>query len=150
MKSILTLSYAFIFSIGLLSTVLARGYNANKNKVVIRGYDPVAYFTLKKAKKGNSQFSYAYKGGTFWFASKKHLNLFKADPKKYEPQYGGWCAYAMGKYDKKAQINPKTFKITNGKLYLFYNKLVGGNTLKFWNKEGEANLIKKADANWKQ
>ena len=71
MKSILILSYTFILSLGLLSTVLAGSYNVNKKKVAISGYDPVAYFTLKKATKGNKQFSSIYKGATFWFSSKK-------------------------------------------------------------------------------
>ena len=74
---------------------------------------------------------------------------FTKNPAKYEPVYGGWCAYAMGleKADKVA-INPKTFKIIDNKLYLFYNKL-GINTLEKWNKEGQEKLKNNADRNWK-
>ena len=72
--------------------------------------------------------------------------MFKASPAKYEPQYGGWCAYAMGATNEKVEIDPETFKIINGKLYLFYHSWTN-NTLKTWNKD-EGNLKPKADVNW--
>ena len=68
------------------------------------------------------------------------------NPAKYEPQYGGWCAYAMGAKGEKVSVDPKTYKIVDGKLYLFYNRLFN-NTLEDWN-ENEAKLKNKADANW--
>jgi len=73
---------------------------------------------------------------------------FKKNPSRYEPQYGGWCAYAMGKDGSKVEVDPETFKIIDGKLYLYYNKFFN-NTLKSWNKD-EPNLKAKADVNWKQ
>ena len=73
--------------------------------------------------------------------------MFKKDPTQYEPQYGGWCAYAMGSKGEKVPIDPETFKITNGKLYLFYNKFFN-NTLTSWNKD-EPGLMNKANGNWK-
>ena len=72
--------------------------------------------------------------------------LFKKNPAQYEPQYGGWCAYAMGNDGSKVEVDPETFKILNAKLYLFYNKYFT-NTLKSWNKD-EGRLMKSADANW--
>ena len=72
----------------------------------------------------------------------------KKDPAKYEPVYGGWCAFALGDYGEKVEINPSSFKIIGGKTYLFYNKFFN-NTLTSWNKD-EANLKKKADQNWKK
>ena len=80
------------------------------------------------------------------FLPKKNAATFKQSPEKYEPQYGGWCAYAMGATGEKVNIDPETFKILNGKLYLFYNKLFN-NTLKTWNKD-EVSLKQKADASW--
>ncbi len=65
----------------------------------------------------------------------------------YEPQYGGWCAYAMGNSGEKVEVDPETYKIVDGKLYLFYNKYFT-NTLKSWNKD-EAKLKSKADESWK-
>ena len=71
---------------------------------------------------------------------------FRKSPARYEPEYGGWCAYAMGAKGEKVAVDPGTFKIVNNKLYLFYNKFFN-NTLKDWNKD-EANLKTKADASW--
>lgn len=119
-----------------------------ENKVAIQGYDPVAYFTLKKAVKGKSSFTATYEGVTYNFSSQANKDLFLKNPSSYEPQYGGWCAYAMGENNEKVEINPETFKIIDGKLYLFYNAYFN-NTLKSWNKN-ETNLKKKADANWKK
>ena len=80
---------------------------------------------------------------TYNFSSQANKDLFLKNPASYEPQYGGWCAYAMGYSGEKVEINPETFKILDGKLYLFYNAFFN-NTLKSWNKD-EVNLKKKAD-----
>lgn len=120
-------------------------YNLEES-VAIRGYDPVAYFTQKKAVKGKPANAFAYQGVTYHFASPASLETFKKNPAQYEPTYGGWCAYAMGATGEKVEIDPETFKVTNGKLYLFYNKFFN-NTLPKWNKD-EASLKSKADANW--
>lgn len=118
------------------------------DKVAIQGYDPVAYFATGKAVKGSNKFGVSHQGVTYYFSSEANKEEFKKNPAKYEPQYGGWCAYAMGAKGEKVSIDPKTFKITNGKLYLFYNKLFN-NTLTDWNKD-ESNLQHKADANWQK
>jgi hypothetical protein len=74
--------------------------------------------------------------------------LVDARRTKYQPQYGGWCAYAMGADGEKVDVDPETFKLMDGKLYLSHNRF-SNNTLKFWNK-GETNLKQKADANWQK
>ncbi|HMI06625.1 MAG TPA: YHS domain-containing (seleno)protein [Flavobacterium sp.] len=117
-----------------------------ENKVAIQGYDPVAYFKQNKAVKGKKELAGSYEGAIYYFASTADKEAFAKSPAAYEPQYGGWCAYAMGSSGEKVEINPETFKITDGKLYLFYNAYFN-NTLKSWNKD-EPNLKKKADANW--
>lgn len=119
-----------------------------QNKVALQGYDPVAYFTQKKAIKGKKELSITYKGIVYKFSSNKNKDSFSKAPSKYEPQYGGWCAYALGSSGEKVEINPQTFKIIDGKLYLFYNAYFN-NTLKSWNKD-ETNLKNKADNNWKK
>lgn len=119
-----------------------------KGKLGIQGYDPVAYFTKGEALKGDKEIRARFKGVTYYFSSKENQQLFLKGALKYEPQYGGWCAYAMGENGKKVGVDPKTFKILNGKLYLFYNKF-GTNTLTLWN-ENEASLHKKADAYWEK
>ena len=116
--------------------------------IAIKGYDAVAYFTQDKAVKGDKNLSVFYEGATYYFSSSENREAFKKEPSKYEPQYGGWCAYAMGKEGSKVEVDPETFKIVNGKLYLFYNKYFN-NTLKSWNKD-EANLKSRADANWQE
>lgn len=115
--------------------------------VAIQGYDPVAYFTQAKAINGSSQYQYNYEGVTYRFATQSNLTLFKQNPEKYEPQYGGWCAYAMGASGEKVEVDPETFKIANGKLYLFYHSWVN-NTLLKWNDD-EKQLLPLADKNWK-
>jgi len=119
-----------------------------ENGVALQGYDPVAYFTQNEAVKGSEKYTYSYDGITYHFASADHLARFKENPRQYEPQYGGWCAYAMGLNGEKVEVDPETFKITGGKLYLFYNKFFT-NTLTTWNKE-EATLQPKADRYWQQ
>ena len=88
-----------------------------------------------------------YDGVQFYFSSQENLNTFKANPTKYVPQYGGFCAYAMGAKGSKVPVNPETFEIRDGKLYLFYNK-GNTNTLTLWTKEGAKELKDKADKNW--
>lgn len=112
--------------------------------VAVEGYDVVAYFDGKPAK-GQESMTSQYQGRTYRFASAASRARFAADPASFAPQYGGWCAYAMADGDK-VEIDPKTFKIFDGKLYLFYNGLLG-NTLKSWNK-AEAALKPKADSAW--
>jgi len=117
-----------------------------ENKLALQGYDPVSYFKSNKAIKGKKEISYNYKNVIYYFSTKENLELFKKNPNTYEPQYGGWCAYAMGNTGEKVEINPETFKIIDGKLYLFYNAYFN-NTLKSWNKN-EKSLKSKADNNW--
>lgn len=122
-------------------------YNLGSQSLALEGYDPVAYFTQGKAVKGNAKWAVVHEGVRYQFSSEANKNLFKANPARYEPQYGGWCAYAMGATGEKVSIDPETFKITNGKLYLFYHSWTN-NTLPKWNKE-EAKLKSAADQSWK-
>ncbi len=122
-------------------------FNLDK-KVAIQGYDPVAYFKQNKPTKGKKELSASYEGVIYYFSTQANKDAFAKNPASFEPQYGGWCAFAMGDYNEKVEVNPETFKILDGKLYLFYNAYFN-NTLKSWNKN-EASLKKKADANWKK
>jgi YHS domain-containing protein len=145
----------FLFIVALLSlTATAQSkskriasFNLESN-LAIQGYDPVAYFIQKKAVEGKSNLTTTYDGVIYNFSSKANKDLFVKNPASFEPQYGGWCAYAMGSSGEKVEIEPKTFKIIDNKLYLFYNAFFN-NTLKSWNKD-ENNLKKKADLNWKK
>ncbi len=140
------------FILLLSSFVFAQNTAADRTKhfnlekgIAIQGYDPVAYFS-NKALKGDKKYIAKYIGVVYYFSSETNKNNFLKNPSKYEPQYGGWCAFAMGDYGKKVEIDPETFKIVDGRLYLFYNAYFN-NTLKSWNKD-EKNLKAKADKNW--
>lgn len=117
-----------------------------ENGVAIQGYDPVAYFTKNNAVLGYQQFAANTEGVVYYFSSQANKDLFLKNWKNYEPQYGGWCSYAMGANGEKVEIDPKTFKIKDGKLYLFYHSWVN-NTLTKWN-ENEITLKANADKNW--
>ncbi|HTE07292.1 MAG TPA: YHS domain-containing (seleno)protein [Flavitalea sp.] len=123
-------------------------YNLEKNEPAIQGYDPVSYFMTGRPIKGRKEYGYSFQGILYRFSSQGNLNAFNKDPSKYEPQYGGWCAYAMGNDGSKVDVDPETFKVIDGKLYLFYNAFFN-NTLKTWNKD-QAALKKKADQNWQK
>lgn len=120
-------------------------FNLEKN-VAIQGYDPITYFKQSKAIKGKKELSAVYDGVVYYFSSLENRETFLKRPSAYEPQYGGWCAFAMGDSGEKVAVNPNTFKIIEGKLYLFYNAYFT-NTLKSWNKD-QTKLKGKADRNW--
>jgi len=121
-------------------------YNLKKG-VALEGYDPVSYFD-GNPQEGSDKIKVEYKSVTYLFATAANAARFKQTPDKFEPAYGGWCAYAMGESGEKVKIDPETYKILNGKLYLFYN-FWGNNTLTDWNKN-EAPLKSKGDQNWKK
>ena len=117
------------------------------NGLAIDGFDPVSYFNGKPSE-GKKTYSLVHKGVTYYFSSAANRSAFTADSEKYEPAYGGWCAYAMGKSGEKVKVDPETFKIINGRVYLFYN-FWGNNTLDDWNKD-EPQLKSSADKRWKK
>jgi YHS domain-containing protein len=85
-------------------------YNLEKN-LALGGYDQVAYFMQNKAVEGKKTHTYTYHNVTYYFASLANAEAFKKEPAKYEPQYGSWCAYAMGENGEKVSIEPQTFKV---------------------------------------
>ncbi len=119
-----------------------------ENGVAIKGYDPVCYFNMNRAVKGKKEIALRLEGALYYFTDSSDLETFRANPSKYLPQYGGWCAYAMGHNGTKVEVDPETFKIINGRLFLFYNRFFN-NTLKSWNQD-ENSLHTRADANWQK
>lgn len=144
--ALIFLVFAFSQLLAQESEIRTKHYNLKKT-IALEGYDPVSYFD-SKPQEGKSEHTFSYKGITYLFANANNLGKFKANPEKYEPAYGGWCAYAMGEAGEKVKIDPETYKIIGGKLYLFYN-FWGNNTLTDWNKN-EGPLKAKADQNWKK
>lgn len=116
-----------------------------RNGVMLNGYDPVSYYNSAKPTQGKTEIKAAVDGLIYIFSSEENKKYFLADPKKYEPRYEGWCATAVAD-GYKFDIDPENYKITDGKLYLFY-KGWRGDAKKDWVKNESGN-IKKADANW--
>jgi YHS domain-containing protein len=136
----------FIHAHGQSVDVRQKNYNLKKD-IALEGYDAVSYFDNKPVE-GSEKNKAVHKGITYLFATQANLAKFKTSPDKYEPAYGGWCAYAMGETGEKVKIDPETYKILEGKLYLFYH-FWGNNTLETWN-ENEKALKSKGDQNWKK
>jgi YHS domain-containing protein len=122
-----------------------RNFNT-ENLVAMREFDPVSYFNNKPLK-GNSRFYSNYKGITYYFANAENVKEFEKSPAKYEPAYGGWCAYTVATSGDRVKINPAAYKIIDGKLYLFYN-FGGDNRLLKWNAKDPKKLKAAADRNW--
>lgn len=112
------------------------------NGVAIRGADPVAYFQEGKSVEGNSQFAYQWMNATWYFSSAENRDLFVKNPRKYAPQYGGFCAWAVSR-GYTAPIDPDVWKIVDGKLYLNYNKGVQKN----WERDIPDNIAR-GDRHW--
>jgi YHS domain-containing protein len=108
----------------------------------IRGHDPVAYFDQKGPVKGSKQFSHAWRGATWYFASAENRDKFAAEPERYAPRYGGYCAYAVSQ-GYTADIDPAAWSIVDEKLYLNYSLRIRER----WNKDIPGH-IRKADTNW--
>ena len=115
-----------------------------KNNIAVNGYDVVAYFTDSNAIKGTEEHTVCWNDPKLLFATGDHVFLIKAIPEKYAPQYGGYCAYGTSR-GYKAPTQPEAWSTVDGKLYLNYNLDVQ----KTWSAD-RANLIKKADVNWKK
>lgn len=137
---------ASLFIIGVFYSLAALAidpvYTAYFSNKAIKGYDTVAYFTENQAVKGSNEFSFEHKGVVWLFSSAENLALFTANPSKYEPQYGGYCAYAVSQ-NQTASIKPELFTIHNDKLYLNYNSSINDK----WLQQKE-DYIEDADKNW--
>ncbi|WP_026308561.1 YHS domain-containing (seleno)protein [Spirosoma spitsbergense] len=129
----------------MLSVTLSFGQEAavfSSDNQAIRGYDPVAYFTENKPVKGNPNYSYTHKETNWLFASAANRDAFKADPDRYMPQYGGYCAYGLSQ-GHKAPTDPEAWTIVDDKLYLNYNPKVKTKWV-----QRQADNIQQADQNW--
>lgn len=147
MNKLSKLAAASLFAALILpaTSALAVDEHFIDSKAVVGGYDVVAYHTVGKPTKGSAKYSASYQGATWHFASKNNLDLFKAEPAKYAPAYGGWCSAGASK-GKKVPTKPDLWAIVDGQLYLnsspaAHNKLFLADT------EG---VISRGEANWKQ
>ncbi len=140
----ISLSFAVIAAIfvGAFAAEAQRDPISDRGGSALKGYDTVAYWTQNEAVKGNKKITAEYKGATFRFASEENKELFVANPEKYLPEYGGYCAWAMAS-GGFAPGNGKYWKFVDGKLYLNYSKGVQ----KDW-EEDVPGFITKADPRW--
>jgi len=115
---------------------------AGDERLALSGYDTVAYFTEGRPMLGNAQFQYEWDGAVYRFASAKHLELFKADPDRYLPQYNSWCAASVAK-GVKVRGNPENWIVVDGRLYLF-GASIGPGLM----RADAAGMKNKADENW--
>ena len=136
------LACAAVTTLGALPAMPARAAAFSEGGLAIRGYDPVAYFEDGAPVRGSAEFETWHDGATWRFASAENLAAFEADPARYAPQYGGYCAYAAA-FGSKAPTDPDAWKIVEGKLYLNLNQGIQ----KRWEKDIPG-FIEKADANW--
>jgi YHS domain-containing protein len=120
----------------------ATPFNVDSDGVAIKGYDPVAYFTMSKPVKGNKKYEYKWEGAKWRFATEKHMDLFIENPEKYAPRYGGYCAFGVA-VGSLFDIQPEAWSIVDDRLYLNKNLDVR----ETWRKDIPGN-IRKADMNW--
>lgn len=107
------------------------------------GYDTVAYFTQGKPVEGSSKFKLSYKGADWYFSNQQNLDKFKAEPEKFAPQFGGYCAWAVAEKNDFAPGDPEQWNVVDGKLYLNYNKSIKNKWLK-----DVPGFIARANKNW--
>lgn len=135
---------AFAFTAFAAAPALAQPatYTAPFSNVGVGGYDVVAYFTDGRPVRGTTQFRTTHNEIEYRFATAEHLAAFRADPARYLPQYGGYCAWAVG-HGYTASANPNNWRIVDGKLYLNYNSDIQ----RQWDAD-RASQIRSANANW--
>lgn len=149
-KSIRILLISLIFGVSLMAYATPE-INTDKNGLALSGYDPVSYF-MSKPMKGYAALKYSHQGIIYHFENEENRQAFISSPDKYIPAYGGWCAWAMLE-GEKVTIDPMSYKIINGKNYVFYNGF-WGNTLQKWNvqagKSSETTLVNQANQQWQR
>ncbi len=130
------------------SRAYLHSFNLPSSGVALEGYCPVAYFAVNKPVRGKPEYASTHNGVTYHLVSADAKRAFDADPEKYIPAFGGWCAFGMAVQDK-FPVDPRNFKITDDKLMLFLkNRNV--DALELWNNGDEKELMAKADTHWKK
>ena len=129
-----------------------KSFNVDESGLALKGYDPISYLDKAGPKEGKKEHSFVYRGITYRFATAENKAKFEAEPAKYEPPYGGWCAWAVIDGDK-VEIDPMNYEVVDGKVYLFYKGWLG-NAKKKWDDKLKADGAKKtvgaADSGWKK
>ena len=144
MKKFLFVFFIYLSSLSSYSQSSGTGSPYYQEKgIAIKGYDPVAFFTEKKAMVGDQNIVFDWSGSQWRFISKENLELFKMNPEKYAPQYGGYCAYGVSE-NHKSPTDPNAWTVVGNKLYLNYSLKVK----ELWSTDIPGR-INKADENWR-
>jgi len=147
-------SFAIVAVLGAVVVVSAQEMttmNVNEQGVFLDGYDVVAYFSEYEATLGSVKYAVDHNGATFYFSNDANRDAFRAAPIKYLPKYGGYCAFAVANGMMGVKPNPRTFKVYNGELLVFFDDLYNGerfNTIVPWSSDERA-LHAKAEENWR-
>ena len=120
--------------------------------LALQGYDPLSYFDAKGPVKGDKKHASTFRGVTYWFSTDENRKKFDAEPQKWEPPYGGWCAFAVID-GEKVEVDPTNFEVIDGKVYLFYKGFWGDAKGK-WDTlvkgDSAPKIVAKADAGWQK
>ena len=117
-------------------------YYKGTEDLALEGYDPVAYFTEQSPSPGDPRYRYDWQGATWQFASQEHLDLFRADPERYAPQYGGYCAWGVAN-NRLIQVDPEVWSVVDGNLYLNFNRKVQEDWV-----ANQEEYLRQAESNW--
>ena len=125
-------------------------HNLLGESIGLAGFDPVSYFPEGGSRplRGLIGIASTHDGVTYRFATRENLEIFRKSPEKYLPAYGGWCAWAAGELGKRVDVDPESFEIKAGRLFVFYRD-PSLDTRTMWQKDADG-LIRKADTNWPQ
>lgn len=145
MISMRNLSHRLVLAIAantlVASMSMAQTPTPSEPRVVLKGYDAVAYFSDNKAVKGAPAINYEWDDGRYQFSSAKNRQTFSADPDRYAPQFAGFCTAAMSK-GRKVEADPEIFMVVNGKLYTFASLKARDAAL------ADPSLLARAAKNW--
>ncbi|WP_420575803.1 YHS domain-containing (seleno)protein [Ekhidna sp.] len=143
MSKILTTALLVLGTFG----AYAQAYNTDDSKIALNGYSPVSYLDLQLAQRGSKEYVSEYDGVKYFFTSAEQKKTFDANPKKYLPQYGGWCATGIA-IGAKFRTDPNKFLVKGDKYYVYLNS-IEVDALQVWNEKGHDAMVKSANENWK-
>ncbi len=141
---ITTLFLSMLCAIG----AMAQEFNTDDSKIGLNGYSPVSYLDLELAQRGSKEYMSEHKGVKYFFTSTDQKKTFDANPGKYLPQYGGWCATGIA-IGAKFRTDPNKFLVKDGKYYVYLNS-IEVDALQVWNEKGHSEMVKNANENWKK
>jgi len=150
MKSIKLIIAVFILFMGFtLSAQDKMANNIDNSNIALQGYSPVSYLDLNLAQKGSKQFKSEHEKVVYYFTSSDQKTKFDRNPKRYLPQYGGYCAF--GTYaGAKFRVDPNKFIVEDGRYFLYLNNVELDAKELWMNENNHRGLKSTADKNWKK